>query len=151
MKIVGTQGPHITESPKRAKETGNNSAGFKKVMEEVMNHAKSSTTKSPSILAGVSAQSITSLKPSCLDSINSTVSQVEVMLDRLDFYAEKLADEAIRADDLAPLMGELESDIKALEKIRANHNIPRGLDKIVSDLVVTIGAEIEKFRRGDYL
>ena len=151
MKIAGTRGPHVTEVQKQTKRTAQGSGDFKKLMDQAMNKEKACVAQGPNIIGGPVVEGITPLRPSHLDPVKSAMGEIEKMLDRLDFYAEKLADESIRSDDLSPLLADMESGIKGLEEIRHNPNMPSKLNEIVSELLSTIGAEIEKFRRGDYL
>ncbi len=151
MKIVGTQSPHVTGGQKQTKKTTEGSGDFKKLMDQAMYKDRASTVQDPKIIGGPIVEGIKPLVPTQLEPVKSAIGEIEKMLDRLDFYAEKLADESIRSHDLSPLLADMESGIKGLEEIRQNPNMPSELNDIVSDLLSTIGAEIEKFRRGDYL
>jgi hypothetical protein len=51
---------------------------------------------------------------------------------------------------LSPLIGHLEEKMEALSHLESNPDFPGSLRPVVSDLLVTVGTEIAKFKRGDY-
>ena len=72
-------------------------------------------------------------------------------LDLVDFYASKLGDSSLPASGLTPLIDHLEDRLKMLEDMESAAEIPEKMSSVLSDLKITIGTEIAKFRRGDYL
>jgi len=150
MKIIGTQGPHVTETSKQTAGSKSRKGDFKKIMEQAMNELRPNTAQAPDVMGTSMLGGLKPVGPTDSGPAKAAVIQVESMLNKLDYYANKLADHSIQISDLSPLMDDMESDIVVLEKMRSGSEIPPGLDKIVSDLVATITAEIEKFRRGDY-
>ena len=150
MKIIGTQGPKLTEVAKQGKRADGMNGDFKKVMKEVMNKVQSNAPSTSNMVTTGLVQDPGMLKP--IDPVpgEAVVGQVEVMLDKVDFYAEKLADPSIPITDLSPLMDDMQSGAMALENMITNGKVPPALNNIVSDLIATITSEVEKFRRGDY-
>lgn len=85
-----------------------------------------------------------------------TVEKEQVMeeirqgLDIIDFYAAKLADSSLSISGITPLIGHLEDKMETLRSMASAPGMPEKLRPIISDMVITIGTEIAKFRRGDY-
>ena len=75
---------------------------------------------------------------------------LEETLDLVDFYAGKLGDPASPVRGLGPLVEHLEERLEGLKGIQSTPGVPEGLQPILSDLALTLGTEIAKFKRGDY-
>jgi hypothetical protein len=71
-------------------------------------------------------------------------------LDLVDFYADKLADSSLPITGINPLVDHLEERMETLRGMESTPGLPEKLRPLISDVVITIGTEIEKFRRGDY-
>ena len=151
MKITGAHGPYVTHPSKQRTQGKSGKSEFEKIMEQAINGGRTSSTQAPNLMGVKVLEGLKPIGQIVSETTKVTVNQIESILDKLEYYASKLGDNSIQIGDLAPLMDDMESDIIVLEKMRSNSRIPSGLDKIASDLVATITAEIEKFRRGDYL
>jgi len=79
-----------------------------------------------------------------LDSLKNT-------LDMIDFYAGKLEDTSFPAEDLTSLVDQLDEKLSEIKGMSSMEGIPDKLKPVISDIAVTMGTEIERFRRGDYL
>lgn len=76
--------------------------------------------------------------------------EIKQALDIIDFYAAKLADSSLSISGITPLIGHLEDKMETLRSMASTPGMPEKLRPIISDMVITIGTEIAKFRRGDY-
>jgi hypothetical protein len=81
----------------------------------------------------------------------SLVGALKETLNLVDFYADKLGDSSLSATGLSPLVDHLEERLEMLRGIESDQETPDKLKGVLSDLKMTIGKEIEKYRRGDYL
>ena len=79
------------------------------------------------------------------------VSDLQSTLDMVDFYSERLADSSMPVSDLDSLVSHLEDRIETLRNLESSTDIPDRIRPIISDMVITIAAEIAKFKRGDYM
>ena len=79
-----------------------------------------------------------------LDSLKET-------LNLIDFYAGKLADESFPAENLSSLVDQLDERLTSIKDMSSMESVPEKLKPVISDVAVTIGTEIERFRRGDYI
>ena len=71
-------------------------------------------------------------------------------LDLVDFYSSKLADSSISSSGLTPLINHLEDRMEGLKGMESAPETSEKLRSVISDMVITIGAEVAKFKRGDY-
>jgi len=72
-------------------------------------------------------------------------------LDLVDFYAKKLANSSMPSDNLSPLVDQLDQRLDLLKEMGMSAQIDDRLKTIISDVTSTVGTEIERFKRGDYL
>ena len=86
----------------------------------------------------------TNEKTMILDSLKDT-------LDMIDFYAGKLEDTSFPAEDLSSLVDQLDEKLATIKDMSSMEGISEKLKPVISDIAVTMGTEIERFRRGDYL
>lgn len=82
---------------------------------------------------------------------NQILQDLEGALDLVDFYAAKLADRSLSARGLESLVGHLEERVEGLRSLETASGLPDGLKSLLSETTLTIGMEVAKFRRGDYL
>ena len=139
-------------------KNGSNGDDFKKIMDQVNSgqEVKQSTSQSlnavPNIDSIIGINRITPVdmvpvsndKRMLLDSLRDT-------LNLIDFYAGKLGDGSVPAKDLTPLIEQLDNRLESLKIISKGDNVPDELKPVISDMKVTIGTEIERFKRGDYI
>ena len=78
------------------------------------------------------------------------IDALQETLDLVDFYAGKLGDSSKDVTGLEPLIGHLEDRLETLRQMGSAPGIPEKLSPVISDMTITIGAEIERFKRGDY-
>ncbi len=83
-------------------------------------------------------------KDMVLDSLKET-------LNLIDFYAGKLADDSFPAENLSSLVDQLDERLASIKDMSSMEGVPEKLKPVISDVAVTIGTEIERFRRGDYI
>ncbi len=76
--------------------------------------------------------------------------EVENTLDLAGFYTQKLGDPGVKTTFLEPLVNHLEAKMEDLRFLQNNGKIDEELKAIVSDLDITLGTEVARFRRGDY-
>ena len=72
-------------------------------------------------------------------------------LDMLDFYATKMSDLSFQAGDLAPMIEHLRDHAVYLDELGSAPGLPKGLEPIIKDLSLTIGTEVARYDRGDYV
>lgn len=158
MKITETRHGQPPESS--LKKTGNSSStgtSFQKVMEQMNHQGQASTTETKGMSPALPPDGVQIIKgPEPVH--NSLPSERKEMvlrelgetLDMIDSYAAGLKNSSIPASDMKPLMEHLEGRMENLAHMQADPDLPEGLRTIISDLAVTIGAEVAKFERGDY-
>jgi poly-D-alanine transfer protein DltD len=155
MKVYENLGPVLPISPKNTHKNGAKEDEFQQIMDQVQAGAmKSEETANPGSIAPQSLDvrilqrteqpgSSTQVKQLVLNELRST-------LDLVDFYAEKLGNTSLPVTDLDPLVEHLDERLKNLQNMESAKGLPDKLRPIVNDVVVTLGTEIAKFRRGDY-
>lgn len=159
MKIYEEQGLVLQEASKGIRKKDVQGVDFQKIMEEkiipgdrekgtVVQVNREPVISGVQILRGAEKVASTPLEPiersEILDEISST-------LDLVDFYAQKLADTSISAEGMNPLVDRLEERLEGLRRMETSKGLPDQLRPILSDVVLTMGTEIAKFRRGDYV
>lgn len=159
MKIHEGQGPVIGDMGKAAGKKGPGGDDFKKIMENFTSGTETVQSSAGSVLNGVNniesviginritpvnAVPFSNDKRMMLDSLHETLNLIE-------FYAGKLGDGNISAGELSPMVEELEGRLETLKNAGKGDNIPEPLKPVISEMTVTIGAEIERFKRGDYV
>jgi hypothetical protein len=158
MKILEGQGPKIEDIGKT--KIKNESAGddFKKIMDQLISVQETKRSEPAQSLNAVpNIESIINVNR--INPVNSIQSSGEKMrlldslsetLNLVDFYAVKLADENVPVKDLTPLVEELDARLESLKVMSNGDSLPETLKPVINDMTVTIGAEIAKYRRGDY-
>jgi len=151
MKVYENQG--LIHS-KKTHKNGDKDDEFQKIMdqmqaetmksEEAVNPGSVAPQLDVRIIQGVQQTgSSTQVKQMVLNELRNT-------LDLVDFYAEKLGNTSLPVTGLAPLIEHLDERLKNLQNMESAKGLPDKLRPIVNDVVVTLGTEIAKFRRGDY-
>ena len=92
---------------------------------------------------GKNKQSLSSEKQVVINELQET-------MDLVDFYVSKLADPSKPLSTIDPLIGHLEQRLENLKTIESAPGIPDQLKPIISDMVITIGTEITKYKSGIY-
>jgi len=157
MKIYEGQSPVFQESGNKQNNKGVNGSEFQKVMDQVAPAPGKTDAVSGNEGLGVVANGIQIVNG--LDQVKGAdfsnrkiqiLDELQDTLDLVDFYANKLGDSSVSANGLSPLLGHLEERMEGLRNTGASPETPEKLKSIISDMTITIGSEIEKFKRGDY-
>jgi hypothetical protein len=158
MKISENHGSIIEGQIKKADKKHAEDAGFNRVMDQVMSREGSTGAQAvpnaPSIppadgiqiMTGVSRKEALSQN----DFRNQAIAQIQEALDLVDFYAEKLGDTKLPVSGMSGLVEHLEGRLEGLKSLESQPEVPAGLRSILNGVTTTLGAEIAKFKRGDY-
>lgn len=158
MKVHEGQGPKIGDIGRVNSKNGSAGDDFKKIMDQLTSGQEVLQSSSKSLDAVSNIDSIIGVnrinpvnmvpvsheKGMLLDSLRDT-------LDLIDFYSNKLGDGNVPSKDLTPLIEELDGRLESLKIISEGDNVPDALKPVISEMRITIGTEIERFRRGDYI
>ena len=159
MKVYEGQGPILPKTSKPMKKNLHPGNGFNKIMEQigaVDGRKELATTGSENaqlVLNGVNIVSAADRVRETGDVSDKkmVMETLKETLDLVDFYASKLADSTLPANGLTPLIDHLEERLEILRDMESSTGMPEKMKPVISDLKITIGAEIAKFKRGDYL
>ena len=156
MKIYEDQGP-LLQPNTNARGKVDKEGGFQEIMDKKM--AGSDKTESVDlqrninpvvngiqILSGVEIVQ----KPSESSNTAPVIDEIQKTLDLIDFYAEKLKDSSLSIERLDSLVDHLDERLDSLKGLESAPGLPGELRSILSDVVLTMGTEIAKFKRGDY-
>lgn len=147
-----TVSPDMTQTQSRKSVDGE----FQKIMEQVIQTGENKDAAKANVIdpllngikflsgtKGIEAQSHAREKQVVINELQET-------MDLVDFYASKLADPSRPLPTIDPLIGHLEQRLENLKAIESAPGLPDQLKPIISDMVITIGAEITKFKSGSY-
>ncbi len=158
MKIYEDQAPLLQQTIKGMNKKVSRENDFQRIMDEKMAGVEKSGIPNgqPSgdpVVNGVQilrgAEQIR--RPSEAVGNKPVLDEIQKTLDLVDFYVEKLGDPSLSAKGLDPLVGHLEERLDSLKNMESNPGMPDKLRPILSDVVLTMGTEIAKFKRGDYV
>jgi hypothetical protein len=155
MKIYENQRVLLEQQGKINKNKNTDAGSFQKIMDNLTSSTETNKTlpvninpvqiiDGPAGTLPINVISGTSEKDLLLDSLKDT-------LNLVDFYAGKLADESFPAEDLSSLVDQLDERLASIKDMSTKEGVPDKLKPVISDVAVTIGTEIERFRRGDYI
>ena len=154
MKIYERQELILNQTEKKDRKDISEKNNFKNIIEGIYSASVARETSTPAdnvqmpVIGGVEIISkeepITNDKEEILKGLEDT-------LDLVDFYADKLADSSLSAENLSPLVEQLEQRLDILKDMESSGEMNERLKTIISDVTTTMGMEIEKFRRGDYI
>ena len=157
MKIQGGYGPVFQTSVTNKNKTGTSGSDFKDILDQMNtpSEAKASAgirENGAPVLGGIQIVPELGSKEeiSGRDDKKIVIRQLQETLDMIDFYAGKLADSSVEAKDLAPLVGHIDERLETLRDMERSPDVHEGLKPIISDLTLTLGAELERFRQGYY-
>jgi hypothetical protein len=153
MKIYEHQGVIFNQTNKNDKKNISEKNSFQAIMDQV---TSSSVNKGNNVPANIQTPfangvGIIIKEESVNDNKEDVLNNLKDTLDLVDFYAEKLADSSLSSDCLSPLVEQLNERLNMLKEMESSTGMNDKLKTILSDVNTTIGVEIEKFRRGDYL
>ena len=156
MKINESHMTHIEQQSKANKNKNTGAGSFQEIMDQVASHKETGKAlplninpvqiiDRPVAITPVNgAASGINEKDMLLDSLKDT-------LDLIDFYTGKLADDSFPAENLSSLVDQLDERLSAIKDMSSAEGMPEKLKPVISDIAVTIGSEIERYRRGDYI
>lgn len=158
MKIYEGQGSLLSGVEKAKKKSGHQGGDFQNIMDQIRSPLEKEGTmvkdlnrppllNNIQILHGLDRIEASSNKNNKQDMINI----LKETMDLVDFYAEKLVDPSMPSSGLTVLVDHLEGRLERINSIVLDREIPEKLRTIISDMQITIGSEITKFKRGDYL
>jgi hypothetical protein len=158
MKVNEGQLLIVTKTPKRKSDAGTGGDDFRKIMEQADLEAQKAEAIPPKNITGP-VGGVQILEPiqrpeerlEVVPQSRALLRELEDTLDLVDFYSAKLGDSSLAADGLAALVDHLEERIEYMKGMGTNPDLPGTLRGILSDMLVTIGTEIAKFKRGDYV
>jgi len=157
MKIYEKQGLNFNQIDNNKKNLSIKT-DFQSIMNQLTTTSSNQESNASSIVPGpiVSGTGIV-FKADPIDSSSEMVNKEQVVaglkdtLDLVDHYAKKLADSSLSSDSLSPLVKELEQRMEALKDMGSAADANDKLKSIISDVTSTMGVEIERFKRGDYV
>ena len=157
MKINEGQGSILQQTHKNMDKERPKETDFKKIMDQTMLQVGKKGGIDPYLnlepaLDGIrihhGAEEIR--EPFKMVEKQQVIGEIQQTLDIIDFYAAKLADSSLSIAGITPLIGHLEDKMETLRSMESAAGMPEKLRPIISDMVITIGTEIAKFKRGDY-
>jgi hypothetical protein len=157
MKVYEGQGPLFHQTNNCINKKGEKGSDFQKIMEELNSKPDPSRVNpgKENIVPLEGGVQILYGVENTVGSQNSAkelplVAELQETLDLIDFYSSKLADSSISSSGLSPLINHLEERLEGLRGMESTPETSEKLRSIISDMVITIGAEVAKFKRGDY-
>jgi hypothetical protein len=156
MKVYEGQGSIIQQTNTTLKNKNNDGSDFQKIMDEMSSGIENKgiapgQNNLPPVDNGIQIIHGVEKINGDLSAKEKIVNDLQNTLDMVDFYSKKLADSSMSASDLDPLVSHLEDRMGTLKDLESSSDTPEKVRPVISDMVITIGAEIAKFRRGDYL
>ena len=157
MKVYEDPGLILPQAARKGPKKEAAATDFQKIMERTRSQAREKENvpgplppepglEGVRILPGVEKTA----KPTAIGGREKVIGALQETLDLVDFYAGKLGDPSSPIRGLEPLVDHLEERMEGLKDMRAAAALPERLQSILSDLVLTLGTEIAKFKRGDY-
>jgi len=156
MKINEGNGITVSQDITQAQSRKSVDGEFQKIMEQVIQAGDSKDAARANVIdpllngiklltgtKGIDAQSHSMEKKLVINELQET-------MDLVDFYASKLADPSKPLSTIDPLIGHLEQRLENLKTIESVPGLPDQLKPIISDMVITIGTEITKYKSGSY-
>ena len=157
MKINESQSTVLQHARGNAAQKGAEGNEFQKVMEQVISGADQKVEAPRAGNLGPAADGIQiHYGASGVGDVTAAVQSKQVVeelqqtLDLIDLYAGRLADSSQSISRISPLISHLEERMDNLRHMESDPGFPGKLKPIVTDVVMTIGTEIAKFKRGDY-
>ncbi len=155
MRIDEGQRINIEQQGRINKSRNSEAGSFQQIMEQLTSRPETGRSlplninpvqiiNGPAGIIPVNGQPDSTEKTMLLDTLKGT-------LDLIDFYAGRLSDTSLPAEDLTSLVDKLDEKLSDIKGLSSMEGIPDRLKPVISDIAVTMGTEIERFRRGDYL
>ena len=157
MKIYEGQGLIPPQINKDTQKTGAKESDFKKIMDQMsfqpgQKEAIANKEKIGPVEGGIRIlHGVEEIQgPLNVGEKNKVVKVLLETLDLVDFYSSRLNDKSLPAKGMTPLISHLEDRLETLRAMESAPGMPEKLRPILSDMTITIGTEIAKFKRGDY-
>ena len=156
MKVYEGPGPVLPKAENDVKKKGAGEGDFQKLMQEASLQTEAKEGKANHSIHQLPPSGIQIVKG--VEGIQETpkelerkqvINELQQTLDLVDFYAEKLADSSLPASGMNPLIDHLEDRLSNLQSMETSPEMPEPLKPVISDMLLTIGTEIAKFRRGE--
>ena len=156
MKIYEGQGPVLEQAKTKPSQKGAEEIDFKTIMDQTLRGAERGKEPGGNPLVP---------PPGCVEILQGAngieisaehvekrkiISAIQQTLDLVEFYAGKLGDPSVSAQGMTPLVDHLEEKMELLRGVGSSPGLPDRVRPLISDLTLTIGTEVAKFRRGDY-
>lgn len=152
MKIYEHQGILLNQTCKNSRKNVSEKSDFQAVMEQITSSSSSKQNNIPSnIEMPYVNNNVIVIKEDTLNSNEVALNNLKDTLDLVDFYAEKLADQSLSTDSISTLVEQLEERLGMLKKMGSSDQMDERLKNIISEAATTMGVEIERFKRGDYI
>lgn len=157
MKIYEDQGSILGQTQRSGHKKGTGSSEFQKVMDQTSFQIEQKGESLVQRPLGVLPEAVQILSgPEKVGGAGNRFDQGSLVdalgetLDLVEFYAGRLGDTSLPAEDMDPLVTHLEERLTSLKDLESAQGMPEKLRPVISDLMVTLGTEIAKYRRGDY-
>ena len=152
MKIYDRQSVLFNQTDKNDRKNISEKNDFQAIMDKVAESSESKENNAPANIQMPFANGVGMLfREDPVADKREVLSGLKDTLDLVDFYAEKLADSCLPSDNLSPLVEQLEQRLDILKEMGTSSQMDDRLKTIISDVATTMGVEIERFKRGDYL
>ena len=156
MKINEGKGINVSQDITQTQSRKSVDGEFQKIMEQAIqvgdNKGAARANVIDPLLNGIKLLSGTKgidAQPHSMEK-QVVINELQETMDLVDFYASKLADPAKPLSTIDPLIGHLEQRLENLKTIESAPELPDQLKPIISDMVITIGTEITKYKSGSY-
>ena len=159
MKITESNRVLLEQQSKINKSENSESGSFQQIMDQVT--SKNEAAASPIPPAAINpvqfidpasgVMGIDSIVPTGSAEKNELLDSLKETLDLVDFYAGKLEDDSFPAENLTSLVDQLDERLTSIKDMAAQEGVPDKLKPVLTDMAASIGSEIERFRRGDYI
>lgn len=157
MKVYEDQGLLMNQTVKNVRRKQDAESEFKAIMDEKMTKVDQQEARNTHRNVEPAVNGIQILNgadkiamPSGAFKTQPVLDEILKSLDLIDFYAGKLGDGSLDAQSLDPLVTHLEESVERLKGMEDTPGFSEELKPILSDVVLTLGTEIAKYRRGDY-
>jgi hypothetical protein len=156
MKVHKGQIPILPHGPKQAPKKDAEEGDFQKVLSRMkLETARNEEASAKGVLGPPDKVQILHgtdaiREPGGFSGKKELIRELQGALDLIDFYASKLGDSKLPINEITPLISHLEERLEVVRGMESNPGIPEKLKRLISDMAITIGTEIAKFKRGDY-
>ena len=158
MKVNEGHGVILQETSKQIKRKNTNDNSFREMIEQISSaHEKTTriddSKKIQPVINGIESMGGIGKTQSVSTTFDKqrVVETLRETLDLVDFYSAKLGDRSVKASSLSPLIDHLDERMNVLNAMEKAEDISEKIKPVISDLKISIGTEIMKFRRGDYI